>query len=73
MSEHWTVRAIERGSWRVCWGHDWLLGEDERGDLCIPRGRDVWRGRYDRRNPTHWPFWLHSRLRRRIVWVETMP
>lgn len=49
-----------------------LLGEDEDGFIYVPsRTRDDWWDRrYDWRNPTHWRYYLRSRLTHRIVMLE---
>jgi hypothetical protein len=49
-----------------------ILGEDERGDMCVPDRRRPgwWSKRYNPWNPTHWRFWLRSRLTMRIAFLE---
>ncbi len=50
-----------------------LVGEDEHGDLLVPsRTRDDWWDRrLDLRRPSHWPFYLRSRITRQIVFLES--
>ena len=72
MSEHWTARTerVTSGDFRV-------LGEDDRGDLYVPRvclysGQPVpyWHDLYNPWNPTHWRYWLRSRVTMRIAFLE---
>jgi hypothetical protein len=54
-------------------GDTWrILGEDDHGDLWAPSRarRGWWDRRFNPRNPLHWRYWLHSRLTRRIAWLE---
>lgn len=71
MSENWREQAIDRVVLGQR-GNQWLLGEDERGDLWAPslRRRDWWSARFNPRNPLHWPFWLWSRTCRKIAMIE---
>jgi len=63
--QHWreTVDYVSDGDWRI-------LGETERGILCVPVGPGQWMGRYRWQNPMHWRFWLRSRLTHRIAFLE---
>ena len=65
--EHWTGRAeyVER---------DDLVAEDESGRLWVPsrkrpkfwdRPLNLWR-------PTHWPYYLRSRLAGQVAMIETV-
>ena len=67
--EHWTARAEMVGG-----GDMRILGEDERGDMCVPdRHRPGWWSkRYNPWNPTHWQYWLRSRITMRIAFLEAM-
>lgn len=49
-----------------------LLGENDQGTLLVPsRTRvDWWDRRFNPRNPTHWRYWLRSRLTGRIAMLE---
>jgi hypothetical protein len=49
-----------------------LLGEDEDGTILMPsRTRaEWWEGRFNPRNPTHWPAYLRSRRARSLAMVE---
>jgi len=64
---HWTEGAERRYLGRY-------LGEDDRGEFWVPPCRTgdgaIWRRRFNPRNPLHWPVWLRSRARRRIVFLE---
>jgi len=68
MREHWTATADYVGS-----GDMRILGEDEYGNLCVPqRGNPgYWRHVYNPWNPTHWRFWLRSRLTMRIAFLDS--
>lgn len=50
-----------------------LLGECERGELWVPsKSREGWWDRrLNLRNPTHWRYWLRSRLTRAVVMIES--
>lgn len=72
MSERWRSSAemVTDGDFRI-------LGEDDRGDLYVPRVAmfnsrlaPFWRDRYNPWNPTHWRYWLRSRLTLRIAFLE---
>ena len=57
-----------------------ILGEDENGDLWVPHITNktlwsiehvaYWDRRFNPRNPSHWSYWLRSRLTRRIAFLE---
>lgn len=49
-----------------------LLGEDEDGFIYVPSRtrQEWWDRRYNWRNPTHWPYYLRSRLTHRVVMLE---
>lgn len=74
-NEHWTATAD-----RVTDGDPRILGEDERGDLWVPRhtqwarqwvNREPWWDRrFNPRNPLHWRFWARSRFTNRIAFLE---
>ena len=51
-----------------------ILGEDEMGNMCVPyRDRPGWWAeRYNPWNPTHWQYWLRSRLTMRIAFLEAL-
>lgn len=63
---YWTETADREG------GAD-VLGEDENGRLWVPSRTTV--GWWDRRlslwRPTHWPYYLRSRRRRTLAFIET--
>lgn len=64
---HWTETAE-----RVTGTGLRLVGEDDNGELYVPsRTREDW---WDRRlslcKPSHWPFYLRSRIARQLVWLE---
>ena len=72
MSEHWRSRVemVTDGDFRI-------LGEDDRGDLYVPRAHlyngylaPFWRDRFNAWNPTHWRFWLRSRITLRVAFLE---
>jgi hypothetical protein len=68
MSEHWLEDADY-----VTDGDPRIIGQDDHGDLFVPsRTRP---GYWDRRlnlwKPTHWPFYLRSRLTGRVAFLET--
>lgn len=65
--EHWTARAD-----RVADGDHRILGEDDHGDLWVPASWNTawWSRRLDLRRPSHWIYYLRSRLTRRIAWLE---
>lgn len=67
MTGHWRESAVGNGPYAAN-----LLAEDERGDLYVPSltRADWWDRRFDPRNPTHWPYWLRSRIRRNIVMID---
>lgn len=50
-----------------------LLGEDDDGNIMVPSltRAEWWDRRYDWRNPSHWRYWLRSRLTNRVVMLET--
>lgn len=58
---------------RVANGDFRILGETERGDLLVPSKTCLgwWDRRYNAWNPTHWKYWLRSRLTRRIAFLES--
>ena len=63
---HWIEMADRDG------GPD-VLGEDENGHLWVP-SRIVagwWDRRLSLRNPTHWRYYLRSRRRRTLAFIET--
>jgi hypothetical protein len=66
-AEHWTANAERRWKGRY-------IGEDDRGEFWVPPPRlddeVIWSTRFNPRNPLHWPVWLRSRLRNRIVVLE---
>ena len=68
MREYWTANAdrVTDGNWRI-------LGEDEWGELVVPRSPERWQGRFNPWNPMHWRFWLRSRLTNRLAFVEQGP
>lgn len=68
MSEHWTATAE-----RVSDGDSRILGEDDNGDLWVPsRTRaEWWDRRFNAWNPTHWPYWLRSRVTKRVAFLES--
>lgn len=49
-----------------------LLGECDDGFIYVPSKTraDWWDRRYNWRNPTHWRFWLKSRITNRVVMLE---
>jgi hypothetical protein len=51
------------------------LGEDDRGELWAPSRTQA--GWWDRRfcwwKPTHWPYYLRSRIERQVAFIEWMP
>jgi hypothetical protein len=71
------MQVVRRSHWmetvdRVTAGDPRILGEDEDGIWYVPsRTRAEW---WDRRftpvNPTHWPYYLRSRITRRVAWLE---
>ena len=68
MGEHWRTRV------EMDMTDDRLLGEDENGDLWVPSKRlDQW---WDRRfspwKPSHWRYWLRSRLHLRLAMIERL-
>lgn len=66
--EHWIARAD-----RVTSGDPRIIGEDENGDLYVPsRTRaEFWDRRLNLANPTHWPYWVRSRVTGRVAWLES--
>lgn len=67
MSEHWTETAE-----MVSDGDPRILGQDDYGDLYAPsKTLDNWWDRpFNPWNPTHWRYYLRSRLTRRLAWLE---
>lgn len=65
---HWTEAANRDG------GPD-VLGEDENGRLWVPSRTDVglWDRPLDLRKPTHWRYYLRSRFRGTLAFVESLP
>lgn len=57
---------------RVSDGDARILGEDERGDLCVPSKTvpGQWDRLSDWRNPSHWRYYLRSRITRRVAFLE---
>ena len=53
-------------------GDHQILGEDERGDLCVPSRTKAghWDRRYDPRRPSHWRYWLRSRRTGRVAFLS---
>lgn len=69
---HWTEPAERvRGSDALLWGH---LAEDDWGDLWVPSWtrKTLWDRRFSPWRPTHWPYWLRSRLTRKLAFVEAI-
>lgn len=68
---HWT-EAAER-TWEAddhpLWG---LVGECPDGRLWLPswRRKDWWDRPLNLRRPTHWLPWLHSRLARKVAFLD---
>lgn len=50
---------------------EWMLGEDENGDLFVPgRTQDApWR-RFNPRNPLHWLAYWKSKRVNSLAWLE---
>ena len=65
--EHWMARAEH-----VADGSPRILGEDDNGDLYVPsRSRaEFWDRRFNPLNPTHWPYYLRSRIAGRVAFLE---
>jgi len=67
LREHWRCHAeyVER---------DDLVAEDESGRLWVPsRTRPkFWDRPLDLRRPTHWPYYLRSRLAGQVAMIETV-
>ena len=68
MAEHWMERAEY-----VSDGDPRIIGEDSNGDLYVPsRHRaEFWDRRLNLWNPSHWPFYLRSRITRRVAFMES--
>lgn len=63
---HWLESAdyVTDGDMRI-------LGEDDYGDLFAPsRSGFGWDRPFNPANPTHWPYYLRSRLTRRVAFLE---
>jgi hypothetical protein len=56
----------------VTGGDPRILGEDENGYLFVPSKtrREYWDRLFNPRNPTHWVYYLRSRLTNRIAMIE---
>ncbi len=65
--DHWTALAE-----RVTTGDHRILGEDEDGNLYVPSLTRVgwWDRRFNPGNPSHWRYWLRSRITGRVAWIE---
>ena len=68
---HWTEeteRVYEGGSGPLTG----LIGEDGFGDFWCPswRRREWWDRRLNLRRPTHWLPYLHSRLTRKLAFLD---
>lgn len=61
-----TADRVNNGDFRI-------LGETEDGELLVPSKTrpEWWDRRFNSRNPTHWQFWLRSRLTNRIAFLES--
>ena len=57
---------------RVTGGDPRILGEDENGELYVPSKTrpEFWDRRFAARNPTHWHYYLRSRITGRVAWLE---
>jgi hypothetical protein len=69
MSQHWICYAE-----RECYHGGWMIGENEHGDLFVPR-RDQgvsWR-RFNQWNPLHWLAYWNSKRRNELAWLESNP
>jgi hypothetical protein len=68
MRTHWleTAEYVSDGDTRI-------LGEDDNGALYIPsKARsEFWDRRFNRFNPTHWPYYLRSRRTNRVAFLES--
>jgi len=71
--QSWRDEAIDHTLYPSgSWIDKWLLGEDEYGDLLCPSRTktDWWDRRLNLKNPTHWPYWLVSRVTKKVVMIE---
>jgi hypothetical protein len=68
MSEHWLETADY-----VTDGDPRIIGQDDHGDLFVPSRRrpEFWDRRLNLWKPTHWPYYLRSRLTNRVAFLET--
>lgn len=66
---HWTESAD-----RVADPKGRYVGECPYGDLWVPsRNREnYWDRKLNLRHPTHWLYWLRSRLTKRIAWLDDL-
>lgn len=64
---HWRARAEH-----VTSGDPRILGEDDNGDLFVPSKTraDWWDRRFNPWNPTHWPYYIRSRVTLRMAFLE---
>lgn len=67
---HWTEKAEY-----VSFGDARILGEDERGDWFVPSRNVSFDPMWDRAfrwwAPTHWRFWLRSRITGRVAFLQS--
>jgi hypothetical protein len=70
VKEHWMAKAD-----MIYWDEkdQWILGEDQNGDLWVPfvpsDSRPYWDG-FDWWNPLHWVCYWNSRRRKRVVFLD---
>ncbi len=68
MRTHWreTAEYVSSGDARI-------LGEDDGGDLFVPSKTrpEFWDRRFRATNPTHWGYYLRSRLTKRVAFLES--
>lgn len=57
---------------RVTGGDPRILGEDDHGDLFVPSltRPEYWDRRFAWWKPTHWPYYVRSRLTNRVAFLE---
>jgi hypothetical protein len=69
MRESWRVLALDRAQPK----DKGILGEGDDGELYVPSRTmgNYWDRRYNARNPSHWRFWLKSRLTRKVAFLES--
>lgn len=67
MKAHWMESAdyVSSGDTRI-------IGQDENGDLYVPSKTrpDYWDRRFNPLNPTHWSYYVRSRITKRVAFLE---